>query len=136
MSNRTIPLTDSLYDYLLEHSTRESDAARALREETQTLSERNMAIAPEQGQFMQMLARLTGARSYIEVGVFTGYSSLVMAEAMPPESRILGCDVSQTWTRNLSTRFGNNPKFPSIQCFYRLVSTISSACATNRIVTD
>ena len=98
MSNRTTPLTDPLYDYLLDHSLRESEAARALREETATLSKRNMQIAPEQGQFMQMLARLTGATSYIDVGVFTGYSSLVMAEVLPANGRILGCDLESEWT--------------------------------------
>ena len=98
MSNRTTPLTEPLYDYLLDHSLRESEAARALREETATLSKRSMQIAPEQGQFMQMLARLTGATSYIDVGVFTGYSSLVMAEMLPANGRILGCDLESEWT--------------------------------------
>lgn len=99
MSNRTTPITDRVYDYLLEHSLHESDKAHALREETATLAERNMQIAPEQGQFMQMLARLMGARSYIDVGVFTGYSSLIMAEALPADGRILACDISEEWTR-------------------------------------
>ncbi len=99
MSNRPTPLTDKLHAYLLEHSLRESQAARALREETAALPEHNMQIAPEQGQFMQMLARLMGARRYIEVGVFTGYSTLVMAEALPADARILACDISHEWTR-------------------------------------
>ena len=99
MSNRTTPMTETLLDYVLANSLRESDVARALREQTAELTERNMQIAPEQGQFMQLLARLMGARSYIDVGVFTGYSSLVMAEALPADGRILACDISEQWTR-------------------------------------
>jgi predicted O-methyltransferase YrrM len=98
MSNRTIPLTDSLYDYLLEVSLREPPALRALREETLRMSQRSMQIAPEQGQFMALLARLVGARRCIEVGVFTGYSSLVTALALPEDGRIVACDVSEEWT--------------------------------------
>lgn len=98
MSNRSIALTDSLYDYLLGASLREPPLLRALREETATLSERAMQIAPEQGQFMALLARLMGARRCLEVGVFTGYSSLVMALALPADGRIVACDVSEEWT--------------------------------------
>ena len=57
-----------------------------------------MQIGPEQGQFMALLARLTGARRCIEVGVFTGYSSLAVALALPPDGRIVACDVSEEWT--------------------------------------
>ena len=99
MSSRTTPLTDELHRYLLANSLRESDTARALRKYTLTLPEHNMQIAPEQGQFMQMLARLMGATSYIDVGVFTGYSALVMAEVLGENARILACDESDTWTR-------------------------------------
>lgn len=99
MSSRTTPLTEGLHQYLLDSSLRESETARALREYTATLPEHNMQIAPEQGQFMQMLARLMNATSYIDVGVFTGYSSLVMAEVLGKEGRILACDESETWTR-------------------------------------
>jgi len=99
MSNRTTPLTDRLYNYLLDQSLRKSDTARALREFTATLPEASMQVAPEQGQFMQMLARLMGAESYIDVGVFTGYSSLVMAEVLPAHGQILACDIDEDWTR-------------------------------------
>ncbi len=98
MSSRTTPLTEHLRDYVLAHTLRESPTARALRERTAALPERNMQIAPEQGQFMQLLARLMGATSYIDVGVFTGYSSLVMAEVLPADGRILACDLSEEWT--------------------------------------
>ena len=98
MSNRTIALTDTLYDYLLDVSLREPPVLRALREETSRLSQRSMQIAPEQGQFMALLVRLMGARHCLEVGVFTGYSSLAVALALPEEGRIVACDVSEEWT--------------------------------------
>ena len=98
MSNRSISLTDALYDYLLETSLREPPVLRALREETLRMTQRSMQIAPEQGQFMALLARLAGARRCIEVGVFTGYSSLATALALPQDGRIVACDVSEEWT--------------------------------------
>jgi predicted O-methyltransferase YrrM len=98
MSNRTISLTDSLHEYLLRVSLREPDVLRDLRAETARLAQRSMQIAPEQGQFMALLARLVGARRCIEVGVFTGYSSLAVALALPEDGRIVACDVSEEWT--------------------------------------
>jgi predicted O-methyltransferase YrrM len=98
MSNRTLTLTDSLYDYLLSVSLREPPLLRQLREETAADPMARMQIAPEQGQFMAMLVRLIGARKCLEVGVFTGYSSLVTALAMPDDGRIVACDVSEEWT--------------------------------------
>jgi len=98
MSNRSILLTDSLYDYLLSVSLRESNLQRRLREETAADPMARMQISPEQGQFMALLARLLGARRCLEVGVFTGYSSLAMALALPADGSILACDVSEEWT--------------------------------------
>ena len=98
MSNRSISLTESLYDYLLSVSLREPPLLLALREETAALSTRSMQIAPEQGQFMALLLRLMGARRCLEVGVYTGYSSLVTALALPDEGRLVACDVSEEWT--------------------------------------
>ncbi len=98
MSNRSISLTDSLYQYLLDVSLREPPLLRALREETAQMRQRSMQIAPEQGQFMALLARLVGARRCIEVGVFTGYSSLSVALALPDDGHIVACDVSEEWT--------------------------------------
>ncbi|HEY8265685.1 MAG TPA: class I SAM-dependent methyltransferase [Steroidobacteraceae bacterium] len=98
MSNRTIQLDDRTYDYLLAHSLREAPALAALRAETASHPKVNMQIAPEQGQFMQMLVRLTGARRAIEVGVFTGYSSLAVMLAMPKDARLLALDVSEEFT--------------------------------------
>ena len=98
MSNRTIQLDDRTYEYLLAHSLREAPALAALRAETASHPKVNMQIAPEQGQFMQMLVRLTGTRRAIEVGVFTGYSSLAVMLAMPQDGRLLALDVSPVYT--------------------------------------
>lgn len=98
MSNRTLPLDDRLYDYLLRKSLREPPALAALRAETASHPRVNMQIAPEQGQFMQMLVRLIGARRTIEVGVFTGYSSLAVALALPADGHVLACDISEEYT--------------------------------------
>ena len=98
MTNRSISLTDSLYEYLLSVSLREPDLLRRLRMETAALPNARMQIAPEQGQFMALLVRLMGARRCLEVGVFTGYSSLAVALALPDDGRIVACDVSEEWT--------------------------------------
>ena len=98
MSSRSILLTDSLYGYLLDVSLRETDLLLRLREETAADPMARMQISPEQGQFMALLVRLMGARRCIEVGVFTGYSSLRVATALPADGRIVACDVSERWT--------------------------------------
>ncbi len=99
MSNRTISLDDHLYQYLLAHSLREPEVLTRLRNETALLDMAVMQISPEQGQFMQLLMKMLGVRRAIEVGVFTGYSSLCMALAMPDEGRIIACDVNREWTQ-------------------------------------
>jgi caffeoyl-CoA O-methyltransferase len=98
MSNRSITLTDPIYQYMNDVSLREAPVLRALREETAALTQRSMQIAPEQGQFMALLVRLLRARRYLEIGVFTGYSSLATALALPADGRIVACDVSEEWT--------------------------------------
>jgi caffeoyl-CoA O-methyltransferase len=98
VSNRTIELDERTYEYLLAHSLREDPALAKLRAETASHPKVNMQIAPDQGQFMQMLVRLTGARRAIEVGVFTGYSSLAVMLAMPVDGRLLALDVSEEYT--------------------------------------
>lgn len=98
MTNKTVQLDDRLYRYLLDASLREPDVLRELREETAGLPQAGMQIAPEQGQFMALLARLIGAGRVLEVGVFTGYSSTAIALALPPEGRVTACDVSEAWT--------------------------------------
>lgn len=99
MSNRSIGLEPRLYEYLLSASLREHPALARLRAETASHPRVNMQIAPEQGQFMALLARLVGAVRCIEVGVFTGYSSLAVALALPPAGRIVACDISEDYTQ-------------------------------------
>ncbi len=98
MSNRSLGLSDELYDYLLRYGVREPDVLRRLREETAQHPESQMQIAPEQGQFMALLVRMMGARRILEIGVFTGYSSTAMAMAMPEDGRLVACDLSEEYT--------------------------------------
>lgn len=98
MPKRTLELDDRLYDYLLAHSLREPEVLRRLRAETEGHPHAVMQIAPEQGQFMALLVELIGARRVLEVGTFTGYSSLAMALALPDDGRILCCDVNEDYT--------------------------------------
>ena len=98
MSSRTIPMTDRLYDYLLKVSLREPPLLAALRAETAKLPMAGMQISPEQGQFMALLAELIGARKAIEVGTFTGYSALCVAQALPPDGKLIACDISEEFT--------------------------------------
>jgi len=98
MSNQTINLSPDLYRYMLDISLREAEVLKALREETARLPNANMQIAPEQGQFMAMLVQLSGARRVIEVGVYTGYSSLAVAAALPDDGYLLACDISEEYT--------------------------------------
>lgn len=95
MSNRSIQLDDALYDYLLKNSLRETEVMRRLREETATLPGSGMQIGPEQGQFMALLVELMGARRCLEVGTFTGYSTLAVAQALPADGRLVACDVNE-----------------------------------------
>ncbi|HEX2009808.1 MAG TPA: class I SAM-dependent methyltransferase, partial [Roseateles sp.] len=99
MSNRYLPLNDELYRYVLAHSLREHPAQAALREATRTHRYAGMQIAPEQGALMALLVRLIGARRAIEIGVFTGYSALSVALALPDDGELLACDISEEYTR-------------------------------------
>ena len=98
MSNRTLAISESIYQYLCDHSLREDPILKELRDHTYDMEERAMQIAPEQGQFMQMLIKLIGAKNTIEVGVFTGYSSLAIALVLPEDGRIVACDVNPQYT--------------------------------------
>lgn len=98
MSNRTLNLDEALYRYLLDVSLREHPVLAELRDATQDHPLVRMQIAPEQGQFMQMLVKLTGARRTIEIGVFTGYSALAVALALPDDGCLIACDISREYT--------------------------------------
>lgn len=98
MSNKTINLSDSLYEYVLSITLREPDVARELREETAREPMARMQIAPDQGQFMALIVRLMRARRALEVGVFTGYSALCVALALPEDGQLVACDVNRDWT--------------------------------------
>lgn len=95
---RFLPLDDRLHAYVLAHSGHEPDVMRALREETARMEHAGMQIGFDQARLMALLVKLTGARRCIEVGVFTGYSSLAVALALPADGRIVACDVSEEWT--------------------------------------
>lgn len=97
MSSRTVRLTDALIEYVRARID-EHPVLAALRERTATMAEASMQIAPEQGAFMALLVRLTGARRIVEIGTFTGYSSTVMALALAGDGLITCCDVSEEWT--------------------------------------
>jgi len=98
MANRSIQITDTLYDYMIANSVREPQILAELRAETSKLPLAMMQIGPEQGQFMALLVRLIGARNIVEVGTFTGYSSLAMALALGKDARITCCDISEEYT--------------------------------------
>jgi predicted O-methyltransferase YrrM len=98
MANRTIGISDELAAYVVERGTREPEVLARLREETAALPQHGMQIAPEEGAFLAMLVELTGARRCLEVGTFTGYSSLAVALALPDDGSIVCCDVSEEWT--------------------------------------
>jgi predicted O-methyltransferase YrrM len=98
LSSRTLDLDDRLYNYLLAHSLREPALLRELRAETANLAGAGMQVSPEQGQFMALLVELTGAQRALEIGTFTGYSSLSVALALPAEGQLIACDISEEYT--------------------------------------
>jgi predicted O-methyltransferase YrrM len=98
MSATTIAMTKALHGYLLGVTVREPELLARLRRETAALPRAGMQISPEQGQLMRLLIELTGARRALEVGVFTGYSSTVVALALPADGKLVACDVNPDWT--------------------------------------
>jgi len=98
VSRRTLNLDDRLHDYVVRHN-REHPELVKLREATASHPRANMQISPEQGALLAMLVKLIGARRTIEIGVFTGYSALAVALALPADGKLLGCDVSDEFTR-------------------------------------
>jgi caffeoyl-CoA O-methyltransferase len=99
MANRWLHVDDVLYRYLMDCSVREHPAQVALRAATASHPHAGMQISPDQAQFMALLIKLLGARRTIEIGVFTGYSALAVALALPDDGRLLACDISDDYTR-------------------------------------
>lgn len=99
MSRTHTPITDELAEYIRAVTLREPEPLRRLRDETESHPRASMQTSPEQGQFLNLLARITGARKTLEVGVFMGYSSTWVALALPPEGKIIACDVSEEYTQ-------------------------------------
>lgn len=98
MAKEIIRIDAALYRYLREVSVREPTLFAELREQTARVANPDMQISPDQGQFMALLVKLIGARRAIEVGTFTGYSALWLAEGMGPDGRLVACDISEEWT--------------------------------------
>ena len=99
MPHRSLNVDDELYQYLMDQSIREHPAQVGVRAATASHRYAGMQISPDQGQFMALLIKLLGARRAIEVGVFTGYSALTVALALPEDGRLLACDISDEYTR-------------------------------------
>jgi caffeoyl-CoA O-methyltransferase len=93
-----LPASDALFDYIVRVGAREHPLLRRCREETARHPHSGMQIGPDQGAVMALLAQLIGARRYLEIGTFTGYSALAVALALPPEGRLVCCDVSKEYT--------------------------------------
>ena len=98
MSNRNVYIDDKIYDYILDNSLRDMPILEKLREETIKMPDGRMQISPDQGQFMALLVRMLDVKKIVEVGTFTGYSSLVMALALPENGQIVACDMSEEYT--------------------------------------
>jgi caffeoyl-CoA O-methyltransferase len=95
MTNRTLALDDTLYEYLKSVSLREPEILRRLRKKTTALTQHYMQISPEQGQFMGLLVELIQAHKCLEIGTFTGYSALSVARKLPNSGSLIACDISQ-----------------------------------------
>ena len=98
MSSRSFAVDSKIEQYVESVNPYDSPLLQQLRDLTQAMPQASMQIGASQGQFMAMLAKLIGAKRYLEIGVFTGYSSLVMAEALPADGKVVGCDVSEEFT--------------------------------------
>lgn len=98
MTNTTIGISAELAAYVVKVGAREPDVLARLRAETAAIPQHGMQIAPEEGAFLAMLVELIGARRCVEVGTFTGYSSLAVALALPEDGSLVCCDVSEEWT--------------------------------------
>ena len=104
MSSSTIGLSNELRKYMLDVSFRDDEILKQLREETLTLKEAQMQISPEQGAFLSMLTKILNAKKTLDIGVFTGYSSLVVARELPDDGLLIACDTSIEWT-NIAKKY-------------------------------
>ncbi len=98
MTARSAFLDERVQRYIVEATVDEHPVLSRLRAETARMPNAGMQIGADQGRFMQFIAQTIGARRYVEIGVFTGYSSLALALALPPDGEILACDVSESYT--------------------------------------
>jgi predicted O-methyltransferase YrrM len=113
MARRTLDLDDRLYDYLLKFGVRESELLKELRAETAKRSNGGMQIGADQGAFMHVLTGVIDAKRVLEIGTFTGYSSICVASALPADGKLICCDVSEEFTsiaRNYWRRAGLESK--------------------------
>ncbi len=104
MATKTINMTDQLHQYMLDCSLREDPVLTELRKVTADMPKSEMQISPEQGQFMAFLVKMLDAKKTLDVGVFTGYSSLVVALCLPKNGKVIACDVDEGFT-NVAKEF-------------------------------
>jgi len=97
-------ITPDLHDYMLEHSVEEPALLQKLRQETSVLEKAYMQVTADQGNFLSLLVKMTKAKKVLEVGVFTGYSSICMSQALPDDGKLVGLDISEEWT-NVARRY-------------------------------
>lgn len=130
MSKQTTGLAETLADYIQSIFLREPDILKQLREETAKLSIARMQISPEQGQFMALLVQLMGAKKTLEIGVFTGYSALAVALALPVDGKMIACEISEEYTaiaKDFWTRAGVSEKIdlriaPALETLEKLIT--------------
>jgi caffeoyl-CoA O-methyltransferase len=104
--NRTVEMNDSLYQYLVDHSVRESDLLTQLRKETAQYHMARMQLSPEVGQFLALLVKLMSPKKLLEIGVFTGYSTLSIAQAMNKDAKLVALEKKQMWL-DIASRYLN-----------------------------
>ncbi len=98
MAKNPVKNSVEMYQYILDNTLEESESLHLLRQATSTMEQSMMQISPDQGQFMALMVKLMGAKTIVEIGTFTGYSTLAMAQALPPNGRLIACDISEEWT--------------------------------------
>ncbi len=114
MTKATTGFDPALYDYILKTTLREPEILARLRRETDSHPRAGMQISPDQGQLLALLVELLGARRIIEVGTFTGYSSLAMAMALPDDGEMVCCDISEDYTAAIGPRPGWRDASPCV----------------------